>query len=406
MSKYSPIQLTSSGGTIDPYIGFGSLQDLLIYSASPLVMAASLSISPTVTEISLGGFKVRWTAVISNLNGFTVNICGKNISADQVNQTGTFDCYYDGSSWSVFYYADGTEQPQSAPGVDLVTVPVGGTLTLIAGDSKSNQRLSGAPTTLTSNYTVTAGTSGVKPGARFDVEVVGGVTLSGNTMTVFGISINADQALNGGVSIIAIYDGSTWNGVSTSKPVTPADLGNIPVASVLGNDTGSPAPPTSVQLSSDGHVLKRSGGFLVSDFLSKINFGSSIIAIEQTTKNISALELSSGFTSPIPVVSAPGIGLATIPLFAYARCTYVSATYTTNLDCMLIHAGASIPLVERKLLLGFSTSMGALMTPHDAISASSQIVANANVNFQVVGGDPLVGDGTISLTIFYLTVTA
>jgi len=255
--NYTRQTITAPGGTFTSAATMFGYEAFEMYTAGVVTLTGSLSIT-TSSTIDFETFSIRWNANIL-LGGFTTTICGITITQDQLNQTGTFTCVYDGLTWNVQYYADGKDQPQIAQGVKTVTVPVGGTLTLTAGVDEAYQRLSG-PVTLTSNYTVIAG-AGVKAGSQFQVEIAGGITIGSNTLTVFGITINANQAFNGEVIIIATYDAltTTWVAASTSKPISAADMNPSTALSVMGNNTNASASPSDITFSINYGVLQRVG---------------------------------------------------------------------------------------------------------------------------------------------------
>ena len=157
-------QITSAGLNLDNTTPLGQVYSLSVYTTAPVTLLGNVVINPTVTVGFDTYFSLRWEANLT-LSTFSVVIAGITISQDQVNQTGTFSCYYDGTTWSVQYFSDGKDQPQAAQGVTDIPVPVGGTKTLVAGVDTAYQRLIG-PITLTSAYTVTA-RIGVKAGSQF-----------------------------------------------------------------------------------------------------------------------------------------------------------------------------------------------------------------------------------------------
>ena len=244
--NFNTIVLTSAGIQIDNSIGFGQLSNLLLTTSGAETLLANVVVAPTVVSGQQSSFSVRWKANLV-LSTFSVVICGVTINQDICNQVGQFDCFYDGTAWSVIYTPDGIEQPQNAQDAELVTVPVSGTLTLVAGKNAQYQRLVGSPTTLAAAYNVTASTTNVKKNTRFFVEIGGSVTIGANAFTVFGCVIPAYFALNGGIMVIATYDGSVWRGVATSVGNISA-LADISALSVVANATNASATPTALQL--------------------------------------------------------------------------------------------------------------------------------------------------------------
>jgi hypothetical protein len=377
-----------------------------MYTAAAVTLTGSLSIT-TSSTIDFETFNIRWNANIL-LGGFTTTICGITITQDQINQTGTFTCVYDGLAWNIQYFPDAKDQPQIAQGVNTVTVPVGGTLTLTAGVSEAYQRLKG-PVTLTSNYTVTAGTSGIKAGSQFQIELAGGITIGANTLTVFGISINASQALNGGVIIIATYDVLTtsWIAVSTSKPITTADINPVTALSVMGNATNASASPSDIVFSGNYGVLQRVGTTLTTGLLTANNFDQTsvlpnkISIVSLTTSQVKLLK-----TTPITIVPASGVGTVNIISSITVSCTYAAVTYTGDTNLVAYYSAAFDKLYEGIGLLGFTTTSVTQMNNINIGATTYQYVANAPLLLSTVTSNPLTGDGTIKVTVVYQTIAS
>lgn len=406
--KYINITLTSAGATINNTIGNGNALNLNIISASPITLAGNVVINPTVIAGRATSFKVRWGA-ITTISTFSVVICGQTISQDLVNQTGVFDCYYDGANWTVYAYPDFTEKPQEFEGVETVTVPSGGgTLTLVAGESKQVQRLVGAPTTLTSNYTATASTTGVKDGTEFEVVIGGQITLGANSLTVFGLSISANDALNGGVSVRAVFDAasSVWRAIYINRPVTLPNISAIAPFTIVGNATNASASPTAIPFAADGDVFVRDGSVLVAKKLEAKNFGTGLSAIKTRKVSISSAEWLTGFSSPIEIIDSAGAGLTEIILSVIADCSFISTPYATNTNVRIYQAGAASNIGQQNGLLGFTAS-GLQVIPVPTVSGSptQQYIKNAKTFLQVLSGNPTAGDGSITLIITYFTIS-
>ena len=392
--------LLSTGGTLDNVVG-PFYYDLNIYTASNITLTSSFSVTPSI-NIDGASFKVLWNADVT-LGGFTVTICGQTINQDQINQSGTFECYYDNTAWVVQYFADGSDQPQNAQGVTSVSVPTGGTLTLTAGVSTQYQRLVGSPTTLLSNYQVTAGTVGVKPGSSFIVEVAGSVTTGSNTFTVFGVSISPQQALNGGVTVNAYFDGAVWRATQTSKPITASDLGSQAALSVVANSTNTSASPSALAFANDGDVLVRAGTALLAQKLSTSNFDTSTFPLKYISYNLSSPEILDSFTTPVEILAAV-VGVTHVPVFVVWETTYGSTPYATNTNAVISAAGGSTQVIQQNGLLAFATSGFALTQALQVGSYETQLVKGAALEFSTLTGNPTAGDGTIKVHLFYINI--
>jgi len=393
-------QLTASGGTLDNYIN-ATYPDIYITSSGAITMTSSFSITPSV-DVDYARFRVIWEAEAS-LSTFSITICGEVISQDQVNQPGFFECFYDGSAWSVYYFPDGTNLPQNAPGANVTTVPVGGTITLVPGVDKVNQRFVGGPTTLTSNLTITASTVGVRAGAEFNVIIDSGTTLGGNTMTVFNENINAAQALSGGVEARAYYDGATWRGVLTSKPISASELNPQAALSVVANATNASASPSPLAFANDGDVLVRAGTALIAQKLSTSNFNTSTFPLKYISYNLSSSEILNSFSSPVTILAGV-VGFTHVPVLVVWETTFNSIAYATNFNGAIRATGSANPAIVQNGILGFLVS-GLAMTPISTVgSFAQQIIKGANLEYFTQVGNPTAGDGTIKIHLFYITI--
>jgi hypothetical protein len=401
--NYVKQQITSAGVTLNNATPFGQLYNVLAYTTAPVTLLGNVVINPTIVVGFPTSFDLRWEANLT-LSTFSVVIVGITMAQDQVNQTGTFSCYYDGTAWSVQYFADGKDQPQAAQGVTDIPVPVGGTKTLEAGVDTSYQRLTG-PTTLTSNYTVTAGTVGIKAGSQFQIEVAGGLTIGANAVTVFGININENQALNGGVIIFATFDGTNWVAASTSRPITTADIDPVTALSVMGNDTNTTAAPSNIQFSTDFGVLHRNGNSLTTALLTAASFDStSIVANRVSVVTLTSAQILASNT-PITIVPASGLNTINVISSITVTCTFDTTAYTGNTDVSVFFPSSSDKLFFGVDLWGYAASGVSQLNNFNVAAQAFQYATNEPLNLQTDTSNPTGGDGTAKITVIYQTIT-
>lgn len=396
--SYYPLQITSAGVTFDNNVGFGTVVSPLAYTTAPVTLLGNVVINPTVTALQPVGFEVRWEANLT-LSTFSVVIAGVTMAQDQVNQTGTFSCYYDGTAWSVQYFADGKDQPQAAQGVTDIPVPVGGTKTLTAGVDTAYQRLVGSPTTLTSNYTVTAGTTGIKAGSQFQIEIAGGITIGANTLTVFGISINANQALTGGVIILATYDGvSAWVAASTSRPITTADIDPVTALSVMGNASNVTAAPANITFPTDFGVLQRNGTTLTTGLLTADNFAVGTPLMQLAVTSLSSAQILASFTTPIKI-------LDTLANFAIIHNIVIlmsaGTSYGTNTDARIYFQLATDDLMVADGVWGATSSGGYQAFFLNLGTTAYQIGKASDLFIATSTGNPTGGTATAEVLVYY-----
>lgn len=397
-------QITSAGLNLNNTTPLGQVYSLSVYTTAPVTLLGNVVINPTVTAGTDASFSLRWEANLS-LSTFSVVIAGVTMAQDQVNQTGTFSCNYDGTTWNVQYFADGKDQPQAAQGVTDIPVPsVGGGVLLTAGVDTAYQRLTG-PVTLTSSYSIGANI-GVKAGSQFQIEIAGGITLGANTLTVFGISINANQALNGGVIILATFDGvATWVAASTSRPVTTADIDPVTALSVMGNPTNTTAAPANITFPTDFGVLQRNGTSLTTGLLTSASFDpTSIVANRVSVVNVTSAQILASNTTRILIVPASGINTINVISSITVVCTFGTTAYTGNTDVSVYSPSVTDKLFFGVDLWGFAASGISQLNNFNVAAQAFQYAANEDLFLETDIGDPTGGNGTAKITVVYQTI--
>jgi hypothetical protein len=395
--SYYPLQITSAGVSFDINILSGMFVSPLVYTTAPVTLLNNVVIYATTAPGEEISFSLRWEANLT-LSSFNVVIAGVTLAQDQVNQNGTFSCYYDGTAWTVQYFADGKDQPQAAQGVTNVPVPVGGTLTLTAGVDAAYQRLTGT-VTLTSNYTVTAGTTGIKAGSQFQIEIAGGITIGANALTVFGISINANQALNGGVIVLATFDGvSTWVAASTSRPVSTADITPIVARTVMGNASNVTAAPTDIAFPTDFGVLQRNGTALTTGLLTASNFAVGTPVMQLAVTSLSSAQILNSFTTPIKILDT----LATFAIIHNIVILINAATsYATNTDARIYFQMATDDLMVADGVWGATSSGGYQAFFLNLGTTAYQVGKASDLFIATSTGNPTGGTATAEVLVYY-----
>lgn len=402
--SYILTPITSSGITVDNYVGFGVYADLLTISSGNVTLAGNVAINPTVVSGQTAGFSVRWNAELT-LSTFSVSICGFTINQSDVNQSGTFSCYYNGSSWSVQYFPDATQQPQVYYGVNAVTAATSGTTTWVAGVDKFYQRVSGAPTTLVGNLIYTAATAGVKDGTQMTVQIAGGITVSSSSLIVFGLTISAYDALNGGVAVVATYDATAgvWRSYQTSKQIVIGALGSISGNTVVCNPISSTQAPTTLEFTSDGDVLQRAGGALVASKLNQGNFEDNILVGNYAATNISNANIKLLFTTPYALTTLSlASGSTNLPYLVLVEIIYGSAAFTTETTLNIRITGAANPIFTQVGALQTTSSNIFMFVPVTGTISTSQLLKNAGLELYCPSANPAVGTGsTMKIHCFY-----
>lgn len=396
--------ITSAGVTIDALIGAGQYANILTTSSGSVTLAANVVISATTTSGEAASVIVRWQADLT-LSTFSVSLFGFTINQSAVNQDGTFNAYFDGTSWTVQYTPDAIELPQQFYGVQAVTAPTSGTITLVSGVSKSYQRISGGPTALVGNLVVTASTVGVIDGSTFDVEIAGGITIGSNTMTVFGVTIGAYYALNGGGKVTAIFDGTAnvWRGIGVSNSIQVDSIAPIGDGRVICNPGTSPASPSTVFLSSNGDILTKRSGILVADKIDVENFKSLIYPISQVTVSVSNSEASNLFTTPKSLITTAVTARKIVaPTFIVLEVIYGAAAFASNTTLLIKYDSAAQPMFRQEGGITATANAFFMFEPQGGSVTGSQIIPNDDFVLTIAGGAPTGGTGTaLKIHMFY-----
>lgn len=390
--EYLQYTITASGGTLNTYLD----NSYVIISPAPVTLTAGFAIVPTV-PVPYSPIKIRWNTSV-NLGGFPLTIGGISVNQDQVNQTGTFELMYDGTSYYLQYFPDFTQKPQETYGVTTITVPTGGgTLTIAPGADTKTYVLQGT-TTLTSNYTVVGSTSGVTDGSAVRVVVSGGITTGSNTVTIFGKTISKYDCLNGGVEVFAEFNATTSQYVSTyvNKPVP---LGNISTTGLVSGDNG--------KLVTYDFATNQ----FVTSFLSSLNLPTGFKGINVSTTTISSGQILAMNTTPVQIL--PGTGSASeavVPLMFLIKATYGTTTYTTNTDAYFSFSTApsiTARYAEKTDMLGFTTSGIDILLPTNYSGGWERTLAAANYPLLLHAdvGNPIGGNSSIVVTTISVTVT-
>lgn len=384
---YIEYVILSTGGTLNTNLD----SSYVITSPAPITLTAGFSIVP-LSPIPYASIRIRWNTSV-NLGGFPLTIGGISVNQDQVNQTGTFELMWDGTSYYLQYFPDFTKKPQETYGITTITVPAGGgTLTITPGADTKTYVLQGA-TTLTSNYTVVGSTSGVTNGSAVRVVVNGGITTGSNTVTIFGRTISKFDCLNGGVEVFAEFNATTSTYVSTyvNKPVP---LGNLSTTGYVAGDNGK---LVSYDFATNSFI---------SSFLSPSSLPSTFKGINITETYITSGQLLTSNTTPITLLPASGsVSTVEIPVMIVLRYKYGTTAYTTNTTIDIKYTGPTVTeVVATKNCLGFTVTGIDFVPPVAHGTPVVRISPNYSLQLSTRTGNPAAGDGDLIVYIISTTL--
>jgi hypothetical protein len=406
---YITQNITSAGATIDASIGFGQYGNFRVTSTGTVALAANIVFSSTTVSGQQAQYEIRWEGDFT-LGSFAVTIEGFSMNQSDVNQSGTFSCYFDGTAWSVQYFADGTDQPQVFYGVQSVTVLTSGTLTLTAGVSKYYQRLSGGPTTLVASYNVTANTAGVKDGTQFFIEIASGTTTGGNAFTVFGQTILAADALAGGAMVIATFDATanTWRSVYINKAIALTQFPAIAALSVLANGTNAAAVPTAIQSTANGRVFMQRGNALRFDWIEADNFtgSSNCLPLKYLAVEIPSAQVLTSFATPVNIldsITAGGLPIIQSVLFGM-RSGGSAYAANTNIGIRPVGGSDDICFYNGALAIAGTDFYVQELIPNTPSGGS--VLWGGDIEFYTKTGNPTTGTRNVLLMIIYTVIPA
>lgn len=119
-----------------------------------------------------------------------------------------------------------------------------------------------------------------------------------------------------------------------------------------------------------------------------------------TTAQVLAL-----FTTPIQLISAPGVGFAIQVIKSSAKLNYNTSAYATNLVLGIGSPTASVNQETITGLLGAAISKTQNGLAIGSTATETQLIANAAINVSVLVGNPTVGNSSIDIYLTYRIIT-
>jgi len=370
-----------------------------VWSSGTAILSGNASIQVTAPTVDTS-LRFVVTANVT-LNGNTFSILGQTFTQAQLRKTSTVFAFYSlaDAAWKVFIDIDDSDQTQVNIGTDTLTIPNTGTTTLVVGTSKNYQRASNT-VTLLGNTTIAASTVGATTNDWFWVKLSGGVTLSTFSLTIIGQTINANDALNGGVSVFAWYDGSAWQSQKIGGTLTGiliSSLEQLLPKALIGNPTNTTTGAIQFSGSTEGGILMVVPGTDALGFSTLVpeNFTSTLTISRQLRVPVSNAAILAGFATPIELIPAPAVGFYNVIEKITVYGVFGSAAFATNLNLYFKFTGATADVARLTGYLGFTSSQPlpspTFFTP---TAPDTQNVANASFVMYVPSAPPTVGTGS------------
>lgn len=120
--------------------------------------------------------------------------------------------------------------------------------------------------------------------------------------------------------------------------------------------------------------------------------------------SFSSAEILNLFTTPKTLVAAQGAGTVVMPMRILFNKTYVSITYTTNIN--LVMGTGTVFASTFSNALGFSSSeiAGYTVVSNGSVSPATSSI-NAPITLAAATGNPAAGNGTMDVYIYYVVIT-
>ena len=201
---YTQIDLNGATVTLDidelynSYVFYGTGSLLANYTIAP---SASATSNLSFTLIKTGA---------TDLNGYTFTVFGRTLTQQEANSDLLINIIYDtiNSVWVVTLVVDNTNLPSIYEGIETQATPTSGTITFDANINKKWQQFTGS-VTLVGNLTITA--TATTAGQEFWIIWNSVTDTNSNTLSIFGLTIDAGDALSGNFTVVAKWNGSTWD---------------------------------------------------------------------------------------------------------------------------------------------------------------------------------------------------
>ena len=201
---YTQITLSGATTTLDIDDLYNSY---VFYNTGTL--SGNYTIAPSAAATSNLGINIIKTGAI-DLGGFAFTVFGRTLTQQEANSDLLINIIYDtiASAWVVTVIVDNKNLPSIYEGIETQATPTSGTITFDANINKKWQQFTGS-VTLVGNLTITA--TATTAGQEFWIIWNSVTDTNSNTLSIFGLTIDAGDALSGNFTVVAKWNGSTWD---------------------------------------------------------------------------------------------------------------------------------------------------------------------------------------------------
>ena len=395
-----------------------------LYVSAPVTLVGDVTITASGTPVSGDVIVFRYEGAVT-LNGHTITIFGTELTQGEAMNKLRIEMRYDGSAWVAAMFQDVSRDATNYMAVRRnLWDGSGETISLTPGIDEYYQAFYTSGTVAAVGSYVVQVDPAATPveGDMFIVKYEGNLTLGAQSLTIFGITVPAIQALGGNLEFRTIYDADTATWVSSCKVLLDNDIyrtmGSASDASpaYLDSKVAKSVVVAADKIELDGDVLAPGSGYYYGTDSTGAKGWFPIAAgtLFQTTVQLTHADILDLYNTPIQVVANPGTGLAIVVergmtttngvlgvFTPYATNTIIDVIADTLVlasEYQIRDAATILSSIERTQTFGGFVSSN--------IPNRQMVVANKAIYLQVEDGSPTGGavGQTIDYTIYYRVV--
>jgi hypothetical protein len=129
------------------------------------------------------------------------------------------------------------------------------------------------------------------------------------------------------------------------------------------------------------------------------------LLVRKATKTLTTAQVKALYTTPIALVAAPGAGKANVVVEIFAKHTFLTTSFagSNNLEFRYTSSnGAKVSAdIDAAFLLGTATGYRSVK----GVVTELTPVVNAPISINVPSADPTQGLGSLTVQVFYRTIT-
>jgi hypothetical protein len=411
---YFEYQIVAAG--LNQAINIGQyIEEYRLYTSGPITLVGDVTITATGKPEAGDVVVVRYEGGIT-LNGHTITILGSVLSQAEAMSKLRIELRYDGASWVAVMFQDVSRDATNYMAVKRsVWNGAGGTISLVPGIDEYYQVFyTSGPVAAAGSYVVQVD-PGITPveGDMFIVKYEGIITLGAQSITIFGITVPALQALGGNLEFRTIYDADTATWTSSCKVLLDNDIYRVMGSSFdtspayLDSKVAKSVIVASDKIELDGDATAPGAGYYYgTDAAGAKGFypiASGTITNSSTViQHSDILQLNS---VPVMLIANPGIGKA----IDVIHCVYsiygaagIVTPYATFSTLHIKTDTADVPFESEDSILTSTinrTNCTSSLVSLGMSTTNRKIISNKALYLSTTGGDPTGGAVGQYLTI-------